>query len=169
MQQLRQRVVASYHLGPLDADETRGYIEHRLRTVGWQGTPGFGDDAFAELHRFTGGIPRRLNTTCDRLLLFGFLEEKNHFGEAEVNEVIADLRNEIAHQDFSGPSGLNGQPAAERTATNEDTARLLQRVEQMERSVNRILPIVRKILYAVSERQAAAEDGSLPGNPEITH
>jgi hypothetical protein len=103
------------------------------------------------------------------LLLFGFLEEKNHFGEAEVNEVIADLRNEIAHQDFSGPSGLNGQPAAERTVTNEDTARLLQRVEQMERSVNRILPIVRKILYTVSERQTAAEDGSLPDNPEITH
>src|SRR5574340_1585340 len=107
MQQLRQRVVASYHLGPLDADETRGYIEHRLRTVGWHGTPGFDDEAFAELHRFTGGIPRRLNTTCDRLLLFGFLEEKDHFGEAEVAEVIADLRNEVTHQDYHGPAGIN--------------------------------------------------------------
>jgi general secretion pathway protein A len=168
MQQLRQRVVASYHLGPLDADETRGYIEHRLRTVGWEGMPGFGDDAFAELHRFTGGIPRRLNTTCDRLLLFGFLEEKNHFGAAEVDEVIADLRNEIAHQDFSGASGLNGLPAPEGGVSSEDTARLVQRVEQMERSVNRILPIVRKILYTVSERNAAAEEGTLPDHPEIT-
>jgi general secretion pathway protein A len=168
MQQLRQRVVASYHLGPLDADETRGYIEHRLRTVGWEGVPGFGDDAFAELHRFTGGIPRRLNTTCDRLLLFGFLEEKSHFGEAEVNEVIADLRNEIAHQDFTGATGLNGQPASESRVSSEDTARLVQRVEQMERSVNRILPIVRKILYTVSERNAA-DDGTMPDNPEMTH
>ncbi|MBU4500431.1 MAG: ATPase, partial [Gammaproteobacteria bacterium] len=159
----------SYHLGPLGADETRGYIEHRLRTVGWQGTPGFDDEAFAELHRFTGGIPRRLNTTCDRLLLFGFLEEKSHFGIDEVNEVIADLKNEIAHQDFRGGGGLNGQPAPEGSVSSEDTARLVQRVEQMERSVNRILPIVRKILFTVSERNAAAEAGTLPDNPEITH
>ena len=168
MQQLRQRVIASYHLGPLDLQETRGYIEHRLRTVGWQGVPGFDDEAFAELHRFTGGIPRRLNTTCDRLLLFGFLEEKSHFGVAELNEVIADLKNEIAHQDFSGSSGLNGQPSQEGAASSEDTARLVQRVEQMERSVNRILPIVRKILFTVSERNAAAEDDAPPDNPEIT-
>jgi general secretion pathway protein A len=69
-------------------------------------------EAFAALHRFTGGIPRRLNTTCDRLLLFGFLEEKTHFGEAEVNEVIADLKNEVAHQDFHGATGVNNHAAA---------------------------------------------------------
>jgi general secretion pathway protein A len=39
MQQLRQRVIASYHLGPMDAGETRAYIEHRLHTVGWNGDP----------------------------------------------------------------------------------------------------------------------------------
>jgi hypothetical protein len=102
-------------------------------------------------------------------LLFGFLEEKNYFGAAEVNEVIADLRNEVAHQDFSGVTGLNGQPASDGVGSSEDTARLLQRVEQMERSVNRILPIVRKILYTVSERHAAAEDGIPPDSHEFTH
>ncbi|MDA8259034.1 MAG: ATPase, partial [Betaproteobacteria bacterium] len=164
MQQLRQRVVASYHLGPLDADETRGYIEHRLRTVGWQGMPGFDDDAFAALHRFTGGIPRRLNTTCDRLLLFGFLEEKTHFGEAEVNEVIDDLKNEVAHQDFHGATGVNNHASAGSVLHNEDTVRLAQRIDQVERSVNRILPIVRKILYTVSERNAATGEES--GSPD---
>jgi putative secretion ATPase (PEP-CTERM system associated) len=163
MQQLRQRVVASYHLGPIDADETRGYIEHRLRTVGWQGSPTFDAEAFAALHLFTGGIPRRINTTCDRLLLFGFLEEKTHFGEAEVNEVIADLKNEVAHQDFHGATGINGGASSDGMPHNEDAALLTQRVEQMERSVNRILPIVRKILYTVSERNAAA-DGTAPAD-----
>ena len=160
MQQLRQRVVASYHLGPIDEDETRGYIEHRVHTVGWRGTPTFDAEAFAALHQFTGGIPRRINTTCDRLLLFGFLEEKSHFGEAEVNEVIADLRNEVAHQDFQGPTGIgvNGGASNNGVLQNEDTALLTHRVEQMERSVNRILPIVRKILYTVSERKVADED-----------
>jgi len=169
MQQLRQRVVASYHLGPLDADETRGYIEHRLRTVGWQDNPGFDEDAFAALHRFTGGIPRRINTTCDRLLLLGYLEEKSHFGEAEVNEVIADLKNEVAHQDFHAVTSINHHASAGSVLQGEEAARLVQRVEQMERSVNRILPIVRKILYTVSERQAASDEGQLPDDHGITH
>ena len=166
MQQLRQRVVASYHLGPLDADETRGYIEHRLRTVGWQGMPGFDEAAFDALHRFTGGIPRRLNTTCDRLLLFGFLEEKTHFGEAEVEEVIADLKNEVAHQEFHVTAGLANGSAEGGALNNEDSIRVVQRIDQLERSVNRILPIVRKILYTVSERQSADED-TPPENQDV--
>jgi putative secretion ATPase (PEP-CTERM system associated) len=163
MQQLRQRVVASYHLGPLDADETRGYIEHRLRTVGWQGMPGFDEAAFDALHRFTGGIPRRLNTTCDRLLLFGFLEEKTHFGEAEVEEVIADLKNEVAHQEFHVTAGLANGSSEGGALNSDDSIRVVQRIDQLERSVNRILPIVRKILYTVSERQAA-DEGTPPEN-----
>lgn len=165
MQQLRQRVVASYHLGPLDADETRGYIEHRLRTVGWQGMPGFDEAAFDALHRFTGGIPRRLNTTCDRLLLFGFLEEKTHFGEAEVEEVIADLKNEVAHQEFHVATGLANGPSEGGALNSEDSIRVVQRIDQLERSVNRILPIVRKILYTVSERQSA-DEGVPPENQD---
>ena len=163
MQQLRQRVVASYHLGPLDSGETQGYIEHRLRTVGWQGNPSFDAEAFASLHRFTGGIPRRINTFCDRLLLFGFLEEKSHFGDAEIDEVIADLKSEMAHQDFQGPTGIVGMASANGLQT-EDNQRLALRVEQMERSVNRILPIVRKILFTVSERQTSADTPDAPVN-----
>lgn len=165
MQQLRQRVVASYHLGPLDESETRGYIEHRLRTVGWQGSPSVDDAAFTALHRFTGGIPRRINTTCDRLLLLGYLEEKTHFGEAEVEEVIADLKNEVAHQHFHATPGA-GQPGPE-ASLGESGPELVQRLDQVERSVNRILPIVRKILYTVSERNSGAADGEAGGTPDV--
>lgn len=161
MQQLRQRVVASYHLGPLDSGETQGYIEHRLRTVGWNGNPSFDNEAFAALHRFTGGIPRRINTFCDRLLLFGFLEEKSHFGDAEINEVVSDLKTEMAHQDYQGPTGVAGMSSSE---TQGEDHRLALRVEQMERSVNRILPIVRKILFTVSERQGQSESPDAPAN-----
>jgi general secretion pathway protein A len=162
MQQLRQRVVASYHLGPLDSGETQGYIEHRLRTVGWEGSPSFDSEAFAALHRFTGGIPRRINTFCDRLLLFGFLEEKNHFGEGEIDEVISDLKSEVAHQDFQGPTGVAGM--ANPNGLQADDSRLALRVEQMERSVNRILPIVRKILFTVSERQPQSDNSDIPAH-----
>jgi putative secretion ATPase (PEP-CTERM system associated) len=156
MQQLRQRVIASYHLGPLDADETRGYIEHRLNLVGWKGVPGFSEEAYQAIHRFTGGIPRRINTFCDRLMLFGYLEEKQQFGEDEISEVIEDLRHEVAHQETTNnpaPAGVLPPPGLA-----EETIRLSQRVEQMERSINRILPIVRKILFTVSEKQAGNEE-----------
>jgi len=162
MQQLRQRVVASYHLGPLDSGETQGYIEHRLRTVGWNGNPSFDSEAFAALHRFTGGIPRRINTFCDRLLLFGFLEEKSHFGDAEINEVISDLKTEMAHQDYQGPTGVAGMSSCGEMQGEDH--RLALRVEQMERSVNRILPIVRKILFTVSDRQGQSDTPDAPAN-----
>ncbi|WP_413438351.1 XrtA/PEP-CTERM system-associated ATPase [Sulfuriferula sp. GW1] len=154
MQQLRQRVIASYHLGPLDALETRAYIEHRLRTVGWKGMPSFSDDAFETIYQFTGGIPRRINTFCDRLMLYGFLEEKTAFDSAAVKEVVEDLRHEIAHQDTPGGSVLrgNGSTANGGQGVPDDLLQLNDRVEQMERSLNRMLPIVRKILFMVSEK-----------------
>ena len=96
MQQLRQRVIASYHLGPLDAQETRGYIEHRLGHVGWEGDPAFEPGAFTAIYGFTGGIPRNINTLCDRLLLAAYLGESHAISEAQVREIIEELREEFS-------------------------------------------------------------------------
>ena len=95
MLQLRQRVIASYHLGPMDAAETQAYIEHRLHTVGWNGDPSFSAGAHAAIFAYTGGIPRKTNTLCDRLLLMGYLEEMHAFTEADVAEVIRDIDEEF--------------------------------------------------------------------------
>lgn len=94
MHQLRQRVIASYHLGPLAADEVRRYIEHRLRYVGWNKRPIIEDDAYAAIFQQTEGVPRRINTLCDRLLLSGFLNESLTITAADVAEVGADMLNE---------------------------------------------------------------------------
>lgn len=95
MQQLRQRVIASYHLGPLDVEETKAYIEHRLRHVGWRpDSPSFSANAFEAIFRATGGIPRRINTLCDRLLLAGFLAEQLALTELEVGDVVSEMKDE---------------------------------------------------------------------------
>ncbi len=99
MQQLRQRVIASYHLGPMDSEETRAYIEHRLKHVGWNKDPEFKDDAFGVIYGYTGGVPRRINSLCDRLLLAAYLSDRHTIGEANVKEVVAELRQEFE----SGP------------------------------------------------------------------
>lgn len=95
LEQVRQRIIATYHLLPLgDADETQEYIRHRLSLVGWKDDPTFDHDAFEAIHDYCDGVPRRLNTFCSRLLLFGFLEELHHVDEAVVREVIRDMASE---------------------------------------------------------------------------
>lgn len=95
MEQLRQRVIATYHLAPLDAAETRAYIEHRLRTAGWNGDPEISNAAFDLIHEFSGGLPRKINTLCDRLFLMGYLEELHTYGESELQVVIGELQREF--------------------------------------------------------------------------
>ncbi|MBK6603384.1 MAG: AAA family ATPase [Betaproteobacteria bacterium] len=121
MLQLRQRVIAACHIGPLDAEETRGYIEHRLKHVGWRDKPQFQPEVFPAVHLFTGGIPRRINALCDRLLLSGFIGSKTTFSRTDVDEVAREIREES----FAGPAGSESEgvpatePAPGRTAVPE--------------------------------------------------
>lgn len=95
MQQLRQRVLASYHLGPLDRDETQSYVEHRLVHVGWKARPAFETDTFDAIFDFTKGVPRRINTLCNRLMLSGYLAEKQAFSAADVQVVAEEIKEEL--------------------------------------------------------------------------
>ncbi|WP_018412971.1 XrtA/PEP-CTERM system-associated ATPase [Methyloversatilis thermotolerans] len=94
MEQLRQRVIASYHLGPMDAAETEAYIEHRLKHVGWRGQPSFQPGAHEAIFKATEGVPRRINTLCDRLLLAGFLTGASSFSTHDVMEVVDEMKDE---------------------------------------------------------------------------
>ena len=96
LEQLGQRVLASYHLGPLNDAETRAYIEHRLTTAGWTGRPSFDDAAYTAIHRHAGGIPRRINTLCSRLLLAGALDQTVQITQAMADEVAEELRQDLA-------------------------------------------------------------------------
>ncbi len=96
MEQLRQRVLASCHLGPMEPHETRAYIEHRLRHVGWAQRPSIGAAAFEAIHRATGGVPRRINTLCNRVLLSAYLDEAEFIDAQRVQSAEADLDHEIS-------------------------------------------------------------------------
>ncbi len=103
MEQLRQRVTASCHLGPLDANETRAYVEHRLRRVGWSSNPRFEEASYAALHQWTAGIPRRINRLCNRVLLAAFLERQEAINAQAVEQIARDLRSEIGESDDPVP------------------------------------------------------------------
>jgi general secretion pathway protein A len=96
MEQFRQRVAATCHIGPLDLAETQGYIEHRLKQAGAAGKPVWGEGVFDVIYKATQGIPRRINSVCDRVLLLGFLANRFELTADDVREVVKELEQENA-------------------------------------------------------------------------
>jgi general secretion pathway protein A len=147
MAQLRQRVIATYHLGPMDAEETRTYIEHRLRTVGWHNDPAFSPEAFSSIFDYTGGIPRSINTLCDRLFLMGYLEELHLFGAVDVAEVIRDIDQEFNVLALD----IDAETQAELgKIANEHNADAFQEVRDRMARIERTLESVVKVLKHIS-------------------
>lgn len=134
--QLRQRVVASYHLGPLSVDETRAYIEHRLHTVGWRSDPVLTSEAYIRIHEVTAGVPRQINVLCDRLFLCGMLEELHELDATVVDSVAGEMSFEVARS-----KSANGH--AEPATKNEP---------QLAEAINRQLSDIRHKMQSIEKR-----------------
>lgn len=94
MEQLHQRLIAAAHIDPLQEPETEAYIHYRLQRVGWEGRPEFDAEAVRLIHKFSSGIPRRINLICHRLFLYGGLEQKQWFRGDDALHVIVELHKE---------------------------------------------------------------------------
>jgi len=95
LEQLRQRVIAAYHLRPLSESETRQYIQHRLKTVGWRDDPRIEEPVYALVTAATLGVPRRINLLMDRLLLNCGLDELHYIDEERTRTVIREVELEV--------------------------------------------------------------------------
>ena len=95
MEHLHQRLIAASHLQPLGLDEVVDYIEHRLTRVGWKGDPTIDEGALRLIHKYSGGIPRRINLICNRLFLSGGLEQKHELVTEDARSVVEELRKEF--------------------------------------------------------------------------
>ncbi|MDH3615390.1 MAG: AAA family ATPase [Gammaproteobacteria bacterium] len=91
LKQLVQRVRLRFHLSSLDRRETREYIEHRLAVAGRAKKDLFAEECFDTMHRFTGGVPRLINTLCDTALLCAFADEKAVVEESDVLSAVEEL------------------------------------------------------------------------------
>jgi putative secretion ATPase (PEP-CTERM system associated) len=139
MMQFRQRVIASCHIGPMDVEETRGYIEHRLKHAGSTGSPEFSDDSFEAIFKASSGIPRRINSLCDRLLLLGYLTDKKTFEAADVEEVAREIEEETRGSSSlqrreANPENVWHDPRLSET-DSDPTPRVVRR-KQRERNGN---------------------------------
>ena len=105
-------IAVSCRVGPLEPAETRSYIEHRLRKVGWTGRPAFERSAYDEVFCCTAGIPRRINLLCNRLMLTAFLAAEDRIDAAAVMRAAADLSAEL---DGTSTAPLRGVPSSAAT------------------------------------------------------
>ncbi len=91
LKQLLQRVRLRFHIGPLGKSELREYIDHRLAVAGRRPNDLFDDDTFELLNRYTGGVPRLINTLCDTALLCAFADEKSSVTQEDIMAAINEL------------------------------------------------------------------------------
>src|SRR5439155_5739788 len=168
MQQLRQRVIASYHLGPLDRQETQAYVEHRLHHVGWKDDPRFEPSCFDLIHTWSGGIPRRINTLCNRLMLAGFLGEKHVLEPGDVQSIAREIRDEMGPDGTLGPAPLVAsghapeeriahEPAADAAPWRKSLRDIEERMERLERLVNTAVNLLHRTLL---EEQRTTQPGA---------
>ena len=94
--QLRQRIAIRYHILPLDKDEIRDYIHHRLRVAGCTKTITFTDSAVDQIYSYTLGTPRLINVVCDKVLLTGFVEGTTYFNGDIINKATDEIEGKIA-------------------------------------------------------------------------
>jgi general secretion pathway protein A len=158
MKQLRQRVIASYHLGPLDHAEAQAYIEHRLKHVGWTDDPHFEPACFELIHGLTGGIPRRINTLCNRLLLAAYLSEKHVLTVADVQDIALEINEELGPE-----TSLTAVPVvadageatmdltlplrAETKMWRMHFEKLEERIDRLERTVSAAVELLHRVLH----------------------
>ncbi|MBN1586819.1 MAG: AAA family ATPase [Candidatus Omnitrophica bacterium] len=106
LRQLKQRVATFFHLEPLNEEETRLYIKHRLEHVSGGPVDIFTADAMRRVHAYSGGVPRLINSICDAALLTGYVNERRTVDSSMIDEVAAEIPSVDAHPfPFESPLG----------------------------------------------------------------
>jgi type II secretory pathway predicted ATPase ExeA len=92
LEQLMQRVRLRFHLQTLTEAESRSYIQHRLDVAGAENRELFAADTFPEIYRYTGGVPRLINTLCDTALMSAFTADRSVVTVADIANAVEELQ-----------------------------------------------------------------------------
>ena len=150
MEQFQQRVIANYHLEPLNLIDTKAYIEFRLIAAGWNGDPDFTGPAVHSIYQLSRGVPRHINKICNRLLLLGYGKSAHTIDVTDVSAISMEMRDELlapmgsADSPATAPEprddqepmddlAISSENLGERLSTISEAARLAaQRQQQLE-------------------------------------
>ena len=90
--QLTQRVRLRFHLQNLAEAETQSYIQHRLDVAGAGDRELFTADTFPEIFRYTGGVPRLVNTLCDTAMMAAYTADRGVVTREDIASAVAELQ-----------------------------------------------------------------------------
>ena len=145
MDQVKQRIVATYHLKAIEENEIKQYILFRLSKAGWSNNPEFKEDIFAAIYQFTKGIPRRINTLCDRLLLYGYLEELSVIDLESTQHVIREIKADYSSLNVDNNNSDEIEVLSNLTQEQRITV-LEQKVTDLNRSLSKEKALLRKAI-----------------------
>lgn len=155
LEQLRQRVIAAHHLDAMDAGEVQPYVEHRLKCVGWNGNPAFDQRVFAELYAASGGVPRRINQICNRLMLMGSVEQRSRIDGAMLSTVLDELATD-GTLPLSRPAREQAAPAPAQVSADSAPAAQMAVAAVPAPPVDAVT--VARLEAALAERDAQIEE-----------
>ena len=146
--QLTQRIRLRFHLSTLTQPEMRAYIQHRLEVAGAGDRQIFAEDAFADLFRYTGGVPRLVNTLCDTSMMAAYTASRDIVTLDDVKEAVEELQwVEYAarpHHNFEVLPEFSPQLAAQAEAAQPVLGRMLvatdgRTVQEISLQVGRVI------------------------------
>ncbi|HEU0368546.1 MAG TPA: AAA family ATPase [Candidatus Acidoferrum sp.] len=141
LRQLRQRLTLRAKTHPLTLEETKAYVQQRLRIAGSDGRQIFDGEALNAVHKYSNGIPRVVNLLCEHCLVSAFVDQKPTIHEGVVDAVARDfdLSDNIASGAMTVPAAPPaGTPGAERFDLVEalrTLATLADRLRQSEQDL----------------------------------
>ncbi|HEY5103055.1 MAG TPA: AAA family ATPase [Steroidobacteraceae bacterium] len=148
--QLAQRIRLRFHLGALSLEEMRAYIQHRLEVAGSADREIFAEDTFAEIFRYTGGVPRLVNTLCDTAMITAYSQDHDHIGLDDIRGASEELR----WVDFATrTSSMRGKVEAKTPAgMAASAAAAAAAVSSAESTLDNIGPILGRVLVSTEGR-----------------
>jgi general secretion pathway protein A len=113
--QLTQRVRLRFHLSALSPEDCRSYILHRLEVAGSGGREIFAEDCHALIYRYSGGVPRLINTLCETAMMAAYTNDRDTVQRADVEAAIEELRWKEFRDRPRGLTEGPGDPASSST------------------------------------------------------
>jgi type II secretory pathway predicted ATPase ExeA len=104
LRQLKQRIALRAQLGPLDAGETDGYIERRLKSAGANSSsaPLFPGETIAAVYRHSHGFPRLINMICENALINAYAKQLPNITPDIIEDVARDFRLNVVRAPKNG-------------------------------------------------------------------
>ncbi|WP_040552308.1 ExeA family protein [Rheinheimera nanhaiensis] len=159
MEQFRQRIIASSNLSAFAEEDTKAYIQYRLQQAGGQSSL-LSDQCYPLIQRYSRGIPRKINTVMDRILLFGYLEEQPVIDADAVQMVLDELAQEIANQPAIAMPATSPTPApaasasvSSKTMLHELTAMLDNELEQKLKMAKELDALLKRQQQLLNSRE----------------